>query len=123
MTGQSSTRPASSHLIALSSRQFEIGCAPGDEARLASLAEHVKERFEALQSEHGAVGEDRLLVMTALTLADALLDSEAARATAEARAASAERALAALQSAAAPKPRAKATSAPPPAHPPTSTTA
>jgi cell division protein ZapA len=100
-----------SHLITLNGRQFEIGCGAGEGARLAELAERVTQRFEALQSEHGAVGEERLMLMTALTLADALADAEAARVFAEQRAAAAERSLAALQSAHAPKPRAKAASA------------
>lgn len=97
-----------SHVIAVNGRPFEIGCAAGEEARLALLAEHVKARFQALQAEHGAVGDERLLLMTALTLADALLDAEAARAATEQRLASAERSLVALQAATAPKPRAKA---------------
>ena len=45
------------------------------EPRLLELAEYVKGRMEALSLEHGNVGEERLLLMAALTIADELWDA------------------------------------------------
>jgi cell division protein ZapA len=68
--------------VTLHDRTYALSCAVGEEDRLVELARYVKETFEGLRLEHGAVGDDRLLVMTAVLLADQLWDTETARADA-----------------------------------------
>jgi cell division protein ZapA len=57
----------------------------GEEPRLQELADYVKSRMEALSSEHGSVGEERLLLMAALTIADELWDATSGDHPAEAK--------------------------------------
>jgi cell division protein ZapA len=61
--------------IAVNGRSYRFDCGDGEEARLQELADYVKSRMEALSSEHGNVGEERLLLMAALTIADELWDA------------------------------------------------
>jgi cell division protein ZapA len=61
--------------IAVNGRSYRFDCGDGEEPRLQELADYVKSRMEALSSEHGNVGEERLLLMAALTIADELWDA------------------------------------------------
>ncbi len=81
-------------IVSFNGRSYKLSCAADETDRLIELAGYVKGKFEALLAEHGAVGDDRLLVMTALMLADELWDSEVARAAALKRAELAEQVIA-----------------------------
>ncbi len=61
--------------ITVNGRSYRFDCGDGEEPRLKELAEYVKSRMEALTREHGNVGEERLLLMAALTIADELWDA------------------------------------------------
>jgi cell division protein ZapA len=61
--------------ITLNGRTYRLSCEPGEEARLTRLAAEVKTRFENLIQEFGKAGDERLLLMTALTLADELFEA------------------------------------------------
>lgn len=61
--------------ITVNGRSYRFDCGDGEEPRLQELAEYVKSRMEALSREHGNVGEERLLLMAALTIADELWDA------------------------------------------------
>jgi cell division protein ZapA len=61
--------------ITVNRRSYRFDCGDGEEARLQELAEYVKSRMDALLREHGNVGEERLLLMAALTIADELWDA------------------------------------------------
>ncbi|MDP1640265.1 MAG: cell division protein ZapA [Hyphomicrobium sp.] len=61
--------------ITVNGRSYRFDCGDGEEPRLQELAEYVKGRMEALSLEHGSVGEERLLLMAALTIADELWDA------------------------------------------------
>jgi cell division protein ZapA len=61
--------------ITVNGRSYRFDCGEGEESRLQELADYVKSRMEALSSEHGNVGEERLLLMAALTIADELWDA------------------------------------------------
>jgi cell division protein ZapA len=61
--------------ITVHGRSYRFDCGDGEEARLSELAEYVKSRMDALTREHGMVGEERLLLMAALTIADELWDA------------------------------------------------
>jgi cell division protein ZapA len=80
-------------VLSFNGRAYRLACAAGEEDRLVLLAQHVKDRLEALHAEHGDVGDDRLLLMAAIELADDLYDRTTERDAAVLRAETAERAL------------------------------
>ena len=63
--------------IAVNGRAYRFECGDGEEARLRELAAYVTSRLEGLAREHGNIGDERLLLMTALMIADDLWDATA----------------------------------------------
>jgi len=63
--------------IAVNGRAYRFACGDGEEARLRELAAYVTSRMEGLAREHGNVGDERLLLMTALMITDDLWDATA----------------------------------------------
>ena len=61
--------------IQLNNRRYALSCHDGDEARLEELAAHVSQRINTLREELGNVGDDRLMVMSLLVMADEMLDA------------------------------------------------
>jgi cell division protein ZapA len=67
-----------SHInVTINGRQYRMACEEGQEARLLQLAEGFEARIGDLRGRFGEVGDSRLTVMAALTVADELLDAEA----------------------------------------------
>lgn len=64
--------------ITLNGRMYRLACEEGEETRLVELATHVKERVDQLTLEFGNVGDERLLLMTAILIADELWDTRKA---------------------------------------------
>lgn len=64
--------------ITVNGRSYRFDCGEGEEARLSELAAYVKERVEELARQFGRAGEDRLVLMAALLIADELWDARAA---------------------------------------------
>jgi cell division protein ZapA len=95
--------------VTINGRQFRMACEDGQEAHLMELARDLDTRIEGLRTKFGEIGDTRLTVMAALTLADVVLETgqrvkrleEEIAALQEARAASGERAKAAQASVAA----------------------
>ena len=65
--------------ITLRGRNYSIACAPGQEARIVALSRQLDTRVKHIASAVGDIGEERLLLITALSLLDEL---DAARRTA-----------------------------------------
>ena len=63
--------------INLNGRSFRFDCGDDEEASLKELAAYVSSRVEDLTREFGNVGEQRLLLMAALYIADELWDARA----------------------------------------------
>ena len=61
--------------VTLNGRTYRLRCGDGDEARLLQLAGYLEQRIEALAVEFGQVGDERLLLMAALLVADELWDA------------------------------------------------
>ncbi len=61
--------------ITLNGRTYRLECGDGEEEHLLSLSDMVGERLEGLKKQFGQVGDDRLLLMTALMIADELGES------------------------------------------------
>ena len=56
--------------IRLNGTPYQIGCGPGEEARIESLGKEIDEILQSLIGSVGQIGEARLLAMAALILAD-----------------------------------------------------
>src|ERR1700693_3826770 len=86
--------------VTINGRQFRMACEDGQESHLLRLAQDLDQRIERLRVTFGEIGDTRLTVMAALTVADELADTsgklrrleEDLAALQEARAAFAERA-------------------------------
>ena len=58
--------------ITLRGRNYSIACAPGQENRIVALSHQLDARVKHIASAVGDIGEDRLLLITALALLDEL---------------------------------------------------
>jgi len=58
--------------ISIRGRSFSIACAPGQEMRVQRLAEQLDARVRQISEAVGDIGEERLLLITALALLDEL---------------------------------------------------
>jgi cell division protein ZapA len=72
--------------IKLNGYSYTVGCEDGQEQHLMAMAEQVESRIESIKKLGGSSGEARLLVLTALLLADEIhdmrIEMEAVRAAA-----------------------------------------
>lgn len=66
-------------------RTFKLQCGDGEEPRLRELTEIVSTKLQALLGQYGRVGDERLLLMSALLIADEMVDLRARVAALEAR--------------------------------------
>ena len=66
-------------------RTYTVDCRDGEEARVAELGHLIDARAGELAESLGTMGEARLLLSTAILLADELLDARAAIEAAAAR--------------------------------------
>ncbi len=60
--------------VTINGRQFRMACEDGQEAHLTALAHELDARIEKLHAKFGEIGDTRLTVMAALTIADELAD-------------------------------------------------
>lgn len=66
-----------SHInVTINGRQYRMACEEGQEARLRQLADGFEARIEDLRGKFGEIGDGRLTVMAALTVADELVDAK-----------------------------------------------
>ncbi|MEA2994245.1 MAG: cell division protein ZapA [Alphaproteobacteria bacterium] len=61
--------------VTINARQYRMACEDGQEQHLLRLAENLDARIAKLHESFGEVGDTRLTVMAALTLADELAES------------------------------------------------
>jgi cell division protein ZapA len=88
--------------VNINGRQFRMACEDGQESHLLRLAQDLDQRIERLRVNFGEIGDTRLTVMAALTVADELAEAnnklrrldEELKALQDARTASAERTVA-----------------------------
>jgi len=60
--------------VTINGRQFRMACEDGEEPHLLRLAEELDARIAGLRTRFGEIGDTRLTVMAALTLADELAE-------------------------------------------------
>jgi len=63
--------------VTLNGRSYRLSCGEGEEKRLLALADHVRGKLNMLVKQFGQAGDDRLLLMAALIIADELWDARA----------------------------------------------
>ena len=63
--------------ITFNKRSYRFQCAEADVERLEVLANYLKIKLDGLMQEHGALGDERLVLMAALMIADELFDARA----------------------------------------------
>jgi cell division protein ZapA len=61
--------------VTINGRQYRMACEDGQEDHLRRLAKDLDHRIEQLKATFGSVGDMRLAVMAALTIADELSDA------------------------------------------------
>jgi cell division protein ZapA len=62
--------------VTINGRQFRMACEDGEEPHLLRLAEDLDQRIARLRTRFGEIGDTRLTVMAALTLADELSETK-----------------------------------------------
>jgi cell division protein ZapA len=56
--------------VIIDGRVYRVACDDGEEVRLGDLAQLVDAKISALRQRFGEIGDQRLIVMAAITLAD-----------------------------------------------------
>jgi len=87
--------------VTIDGRKYRLACNEGEEQRLESLASMIDGKITELRAEFGEIGDQRLVVMAALTVADnfteARDEAKAARKKSEIAEARAAKAAAAIE--------------------------
>lgn len=68
--------PMSQVSVTINGRQYRMACEDGQESHLMALAKLLDERIGELRGKFGEVGDSRLTVMAALTVADQLSEAK-----------------------------------------------
>jgi cell division protein ZapA len=84
-------------VVTIAGRTYRMGCDDGEEARLHELAKLVDEKIASLKEGFGDIGEQRIVVMAALTIADEAATAALRLETAQAELAAAQAREAALR--------------------------
>jgi len=63
---------SSSVQVTIAGRTFRMACAPGEEEHLGALAAQIDKRIQEMRGAFGEIGDQRLTVMAAITIADEL---------------------------------------------------
>lgn len=84
-------------VVTIAGRVYRMACEDGQEEHLEQLARDLDAKMDQLRASFGEIGEQRLAMMTALTVVDELTEAKAARARAERAAQAAEETIARLR--------------------------
>ena len=69
--------------VTIAGRAYRMSCGEGEEAPLQDLGRHVDTTLAGLRKGFGEVGDTRLVIMTAITVADELFETRRRLAEAE----------------------------------------
>ena len=61
--------------VTIDNRKYRLACNEGEEARLEQLAAMIDGKIAELRASFGEIGDQRLVVMAALTIADSLAEA------------------------------------------------
>lgn len=62
--------------VSINGRQYRMACEDGQEDHLRALAKALEERIGSLRGQFGEIGDARLMVMAAMTVADDAAEAE-----------------------------------------------
>lgn len=62
-------------IVSIAGRTYRMSCEDGEEARLAQLARYVEDKIASMRDGFGEIGEQRIIVMAALAIADEAADA------------------------------------------------
>ena len=62
--------------VVIAGRTYRIACGEGEEGHLQDLARHVDATLATLRKGFGEIGDTRLVIMTAITVADELSEAQ-----------------------------------------------
>ncbi len=81
--------PMAQVTVTIGGRVYRLACNEGEEPHLENLARAVDAKIDDIRASFGEIGDQRLIVMAALTIADELSEAQKSVAALEARAAQA----------------------------------
>jgi cell division protein ZapA len=61
--------------VMIAGHTYRMACAKGEESHLQTLARQIDERIETLRRNFGEIGDQRLVIMAAITFADDLAEA------------------------------------------------
>lgn len=61
--------------VTIAGHLYRVACGEGEEAHLQGLARQIDERLETLKRNFGEIGDQRLTIMAAITIADELAEA------------------------------------------------
>jgi cell division protein ZapA len=76
--------------VGIGGRSYRLACNPGEEAHLEQLAQTLDRKIQEMRQTFGEIGDQRLAIMAALTIADDAAEAQRRAAAETARADSAE---------------------------------
>jgi cell division protein ZapA len=62
-------------VVVIAGRTYRMSCEDGEEQRLEELARYVEGKIESMRENFGEIGEQRIIVMAALAMADETTDA------------------------------------------------
>jgi len=62
--------------VTINGRQYRMGCDEGQEEHVLKLAQDIDDLINRLRQAHGEIGDQRLTVMAAITMADQNSEAE-----------------------------------------------
>ena len=71
--------------VTIAGRTYRMACGEGEEGHLQELAAHVDATLAGLRKGFGEIGDTRLVIMTAITVADELFETRRRAADLEAK--------------------------------------
>ena len=72
--------------VSIGGRSYRLACDEGEEEHLESLARQVDAKLESMRGAFGEIGDQRLIVMTVLTIADEFAEARETISTLQAEA-------------------------------------
>lgn len=63
-------------VVTIAGRTYRMNCEDGQEPHIEALALHVDSKMAGLRTSFGEIGEQRLVVMAAITIADELTEAK-----------------------------------------------
>lgn len=63
--------------ISFNQRTYRFACGENEVQRLGEIANYLTAKLDGLMREHGGIGDERLILMAALMVADELFDARA----------------------------------------------